>query len=273
MTQKPLIIANWKCNPTSQKEAGHLFGAVERGLRETTEAEVVICPPFVWLFSFYPQPAKDSRKKMSPDLGQIKLGGQDCHWENKGAYTGEVSPAMLKDLGCQYVILGHSERRRYFQETDEMINRKIKAALKAGLRPVLCIGEEVRDSFDSQGQPLNEMSLVVAEQLEKDLAGLPAARLREIVITYEPVWAISTEAGSLACSPDDAMKAALLIRKTLIKLYNRPVAEKVKIIYGGSVNSRNVADYLKGAGMDGVLVGGASLNASEFIKLIEQTVS
>ncbi len=265
MNNKPLIIANWKMNPPHLKEANHLFEAVTREMGKIKGAEVVICPPFAYL--------KKGDSLLVNQTGPVKLGGQDCFWENKGAYTGEVSPAMLKDLGCQYVILGHSERRRYFQETDEMVNRKIKAALKAGLRPVLCIGEEVRDSFDSQGQPLNEMSLVVAEQLEKGLAGLPAARLREVVITYEPVWAISTEAGSLACSPDDAMKAALLIRKTLIKLYNRPVAEKVKIIYGGSVDSRNVADYLKGAGMDGVLVGGASLNASEFIKLVEQTVS
>jgi len=124
MNQKLLIIANWKMNPTTQKESKHLFNAVEKGVRNIKDAEVVICPPFVWLGSFCLQKAVDSRKRKSPDLGQVKLGGQDCFWEVKGAYTGEVSPSMLKNLGCQYVIIGHSERRKYFQESDELVNRR-----------------------------------------------------------------------------------------------------------------------------------------------------
>jgi triosephosphate isomerase len=174
---------------------------------------------------------------------------------------------MLKDLGCRYVIIGHSERRKYFQETDEMINKKLKIALKNRLRPILCVGEEVRDTFDSQGKPLNEMSLVVGEQLKKDLIDIAAPRAREIVIAYEPVWAIGT---GNPCSPDDAMRAALFIRKTLTKLYNRSIAEKVKVLYGGSVTSRNVVDYIEGVRMDGLLVGGASLNGSEFVKIVER---
>lgn len=261
MDHKPLIIANWKMNPTTQKEAEHLFGSVEKEVRKIKEAEIVICPPFVWL-SILGASAR----------GGLAFGSQDCFWEEKGAYTSQVSPLMLKNLGCRYVIIGHSERRKYFQENDEIINRKIKTALKTRLRPILCLGEEVRDTFDSQGQPLNEMSLKVGEQLEKDLMGISAAKIREIVIAYEPIWAISTNNG-IDCSPDEAMKAALFIRKTLAKFYNRSIADKVKIIYGGSVDSQNVNDYVKGAGTDGVLVGNASLNASEFVKIIEEVVT
>lgn len=247
---KPLIVANWKCNPTTQKEAEHLFSAVEKELRKIKEAEVVVCPPFIYLSNLI---------AFGTNMAGISFGGQDCFWEARGAYTGEISPLMLKNLGCQYVIIGHSERRKYFQENDEIINRKIKTALKIRLRPILCLGEEMGD----------EISLKVGEQLEKDLMGISAAKIREIVIAYEPIWAIGS---GVPCSPDEAMKAALFIRKTLTKFYNRFIAEKVKILYGGSVTSQNAADYVKGAGMNGLLVGGASLNATEFVKIIEKVV-
>lgn len=240
MNNKPLIIANWKCNPTTSKEAEHLFVAIKKEIRNIKDAEVVICPPFVYLDLI-----KDDFTK----------GGQNCYCENRGAYTGEISPLMLKNLACQYVIIGHSERRKYFQETDEIINRKVKTALKTRLRPVLCVGERVGD----------EMGLVVREQIEKDLAGIAAARVREIIVAYEPVWAIGT---GLPCSSDEAMRATLFIRKTLTKLYDRPIAEKVKILYGGSVTSQNAVDYIKGAMMNGLLVGQASLNATEFVKIV-----
>ncbi len=258
MDQKPLIIANWKMNPTTQKEAEHLFGAVEKEVRKIKEAEIVICPPFIWLYYL-----------IASARGGLAFGGQDCFWEEKGAYTSQVSPLMLKNLGCQYVIIGHSERRKYFKESDELINKKIKTALKTRLRPILCLGEEVRDTFNSQGQPLNEMSLKVGEQLEKDLMGISAAKIREIVIAYEPIWAIGT---GVPCSSDEAMRAALFIRKTLTKFYNRAIAEKVKILYGGSVTSQTATDYIKGAAMNGVLVGNASLNATEFVKIVENAV-
>ena len=240
MNNKPLIIANWKCNPTTSKEAEHLFVAIKKEIRNIKDAEVVICPPFVYLDLI-----KDDFTK----------GGQNCYCENRGAYTGEISPLMLKNLACQYVIIGHSERRKYFQETDEIINRKVKTALKTRLRPVLCVGEGVGD----------EMGLVVREQIEKDLAGIAAARVREVIVAYEPVWAIGT---GLPCSSDEAMRAALFIRKTLTKLYDRPIAEKIKILYGGSVTSQNAVDYIKGAMMNGLLVGQASLNATEFVKIV-----
>lgn len=255
MNQKPLIIANWKCNPTKAEEAKHLFSALEDAIKQIEGAEVVVCPPFVYL-AILSSSARDG----------LAFGSQDCHWENKGAYTGEISPAMLKDIGCRYVILGHSERRKYFQEDDQMINKKIKVALKNNLRPILCIGEENRDTFDSEGKPLNEMSLVIGQQLEKDLVGVSGTRIREITIAYEPVWAIGS---GDPCSSNEAMKASLFIRKTLAKLYDRPKAEKVRVLYGGSVTSQNAADYINQAAMDGLLVGGASLNATEFVKIVK----
>jgi len=254
---KPLIIANWKMNPTTLKEAEHLFGSIEKEARKVKDAEVVICPPFVWLVSL----VAFARSGLSPKDERVAFGGQDCFWEEKGAYTSQVSPLMLKNLGCQYVIIGHSDRRKYFEESNELVNRKIKTALNARIRPILCVGEEVED----------EMSLIVGEQLEKDLFGIPEAKIREIVIVYEPVWAISANNG-IDCSSDETMKAGLFIRKTLTKLYNRSIAEKVKIIYGGSVTSQNAADYIKGAAMNGLLIGNASLNATEFVKIIEKVV-
>ncbi|MFH1671265.1 MAG: triose-phosphate isomerase [Candidatus Portnoybacteria bacterium] len=258
---KPIIIANWKMNPSTQKEVERLLDSFK--IKNKKEVEIVICPPFIYLGLI-----KD-RFVGVPARGGLAFGSQDCFWENRGPYTGEISPAMLKDLGCQYVIIGHSERKKHFNETDEMVNMKIRAVLKARLKPILCVGEEARDSFDHEGRPINEMSLVVKEQLEKALIDISAERIRDITFVYEPVWAISTESGN-PCSADDAMKAGLLIRRTLVQLYGRKIAEKARIIYGGSVNSRNVQEYIKGAQMDGVLVGGASLNASEFNKIIEK---
>lgn len=255
MTQKPLIIANWKMNPSSKKEAERLFGALKKELKKIKKTEVVICPPFVWLSLFKASPKE-----------KVFLGGQNCFWENDGAFTGEISPFMLKNLDCQYVIIGHSERRKYFQENDELINKKLKAALKNRLRPILCVGEETRDAFTEEGKPINEMSLAVGEQVKNGLTGISSARVDEIVIAYEPVWAIGT---GISCLPDDAMKAALLIKKTLTNLYGRSVAEKVRILYGGSVNSQNAIEYVKDARMDGLLVGGASLNVSEFTGIIK----
>jgi len=247
MGNKKLIIANWKCNPASQKEAEYIFKVVKKGildfgLRKNTE--IVICPPYVFLSSIKHQ------------VSNIKLGAQDCFYEKKGAYTGEISPLMLKDLGVKYVIIGHSERRRYLKETDEVINKKIKMALKSGLYPILCIGEEEKNSSSS----------IIREQLKKGLSKISFSKVANIIIAYEPIWAIGT---GNACVPEEVLKINLFIKKTLTQLYNRKIAEKIKIIYGGSVNSKNAADYVKEAQMDGLLVGGASLNASEFVRIIK----
>ena len=264
---KPLIVANWKCNPASQKEAEHLFDTLKKELRKIKRTEVVICPPFVWLgairkFSF--QVGSQLKNRVSKLT--LRLGGQNCFWEDRGAFTGEISSLMLKNLDCQYVIIGHSERKKYFQENDEIINKKLKSVLKNRLKPILCVGEEARDAFTTDGRQINEMSLVVGEQVKNGLRGVSSARVSEIVIAYEPIWAIGT---GTPCSSNDAMKASLFIKKTLTNLYGRSVAERVRILYGGSVDSRNASEYIKEAGMDGLLVGSASLNASEFIRIVK----
>jgi len=258
MKRQPLIIANWKMNPLALKEAEHIFNVVRKGVRGIKEVKIVICPPFLYL------------EKLSQHLKNtslFSLGAQDCFWEEKGAYTGAVSPLMLKNLGCRYVIIGHSERRRHFQETDEIINKKIKAALKARLKPILCVGEEASDFFNDQGKVLKETSLVIGEQLQMGLQDVPASRVREVIIAYEPVWAIGT---GNPCLPDDALKASLFLKKILVKLYGRSTAEKVPILYGGSVTSQNAADYLQEMGLDGLLVGGASLNGTEMVRIVKK---
>lgn len=240
---KNLIVANWKMNPKTAKEALALFGAVKKGIGGSKNPPVVICPPFCWL------------PKLKTTVA-LKLGGQNCHWEVRGPFTGEISAAMLADSGAQFVILGHSERRHYLGETDEIINLKIKAALKTGLKPILCVGEK-------EGE---EMSLVVERQLSGALAGLGVNQTKEVIIAYEPVWAIGT---GRACLADDALSAALFIRRLITKLYSRFLADKISLLYGGSVDSRQATDYITKAGMNGLLVGGASLEAEEFVKIIK----
>lgn len=217
---KKLIIANWKCNPKTWKEAKRLFDAVKK-------TKAVICPPFVYL-SILRASAR----------GGPALGGQDCFWEQGGAYTGEVSPKMLKDLGVKYVIIGHSERRA-LKETEEIIEKKLRAVLKVGLIPILCVGEKKEENARK----------VINKQLKGNLKG--------IIIAYEPVWAISTSGGEF-CSPERARKVMEYIRTKTNNL----------VIYGGSVDSKTVKGYMD-VGFDGALVGGVSLDAKEFIKVVK----
>lgn len=261
---KPLIVANWKCNPTTINEAKVLFEVVEKDVQKAKNVEVVICPPFVFLSDLL----KVKNLRISAKGGSLPvrqagasggnnlfLGGQDCFWEFRGAFTGEISPTMLKNLGCSYVIIGHSERRNFLDETSKMINKKIKSCLKARLKPILCIGEK-------EGE---DRALVLKQQLIDALKEVSATQIRDMVIAYEPVWAIGT---GKSCLSDEVLEAVLLIRKILSQFYGRSTAEKVKIIYGGSVENKNAAEYVKKVGTDGLLVGGASLNASEFIKIV-----
>ena len=224
---KPLIVANWKCNPTNLNEARRLFNSVKNRLKNIKNVEVVICPPFPYLLAIKPYSHK-----------AVKLGAQDCFWEERGAFTGEISPKMLKDLGCDYVIIGHSERRKYQKETDEIINKKIIAAMSAKLKPILCIENLSR--------------------IKKDLKGISEGDLGKLIIAYEPVFAIGT---GKPCSPEKAEKMRLSIQKIIKN--NSP------IIYGGSVNSQNAKDYIQKVGFSGLLVGGASLNPREFLKIIQ----
>jgi triosephosphate isomerase len=226
---KPLIIANWKCNPKTRKEAELLFNGVRNGVKNTKKAEVVIAPPFIWL----------------PILKGMVLAAQDCAWEECGPYTGEVSPQMLKGFGVKYVIVGHSERRIHLKETDEMINKKLKVVLKNNLIPILCVGEKKGENSEK----------VISWQLKEDLKGISPKDLKKIIVAYEPVWAIGT--GDF-CKPEKAKKALAFIKKKI----------NTRILYGGSVNSKITKDYMK-VDYDGLLVGGASLNAEEFIKIVK----
>lgn len=227
-----LIVANWKLNPATQKEATELFDAIKNGVEETS-SEVVICPPFVFL----------------SELKGLTLGAQDIAKEEKGAFTGEVSASQLKDLGVEYVIVGHSERRKYFGDTNEMVNEKMKRALATGLKVIFCIGEQ--DGEDKEA--------VLKKQIEEGLNGI--SDLENVILAYEPVWAIGTGKN---CSVEETKSSVALIKELLGQTSN-------KILYGGSVNAENAAGYLNEAGVDGLLVGGASLKAEEFVKIVTST--
>lgn len=252
---KLLIVANWKMNPETLKEAKELFQIAQRAVRGVKGTEVVICPPFPYLTRF--------RLQVS---GFMKLGAQNCFYEQNGAYTGEVSPSMLKDLGCAYVILGHSERRQYLGETNEIINKKVKAALKAGLKVILCIGENMRDSFDARGHWTHELDPKVKDELVLALDGVQKSKIGNLAVAYEPVWAIGT---GNAATPNDVLSAKIFIRKIIGDMFNRKIAETVRVLYGGSTDRKNAADFVKEGQADGLLVGGASLDAEEFIEMIK----
>ena len=257
-SKKKLIIANWKMNPTSRKEAEQLFDKVTRGVKGVKNVEVVFCPPFVYL-------------ALAKQALNVKLGGQNCYFEQKGTYTGEVSPVMLKEVGCKYVIVGHSERKKYFGETDEIINKKVKAALKAGLDVVLCIGEDSRDSFDTRGHWTRELDPVLKDQIRGALAGVSKSQVERIVVVYEPVWAIGsgkTNAGD-AATPDDVFSAKIFIKKTIGDMYDRKTADKIRVLYGGSTDSKNAEGFIRDGQADGLLVGGSSLKADEFVKMVK----
>lgn len=232
---KKFVIGNWKCNPQGLVQAKELLNSIRKGTADVKNAKVVICPPFVYL------------SHLIKTRANFKFGAQDCFW-HEGAFTGEVSVAMLKSLGCEYVIIGHSERRKYFGETNETANKKLKAAFEAGLTPIFCIGETVEQR---EGGKTDDILL---SQLERGLAGLSLEK--PPLIAYEPIWAIGT---GNACDAQDAQKVRLLIRQE--------IGENVPILYGGSVNSENVKSYID-VGYQGVLVGGASLKPEEFTQLL-----
>jgi triosephosphate isomerase len=242
---KPLIVANWKCNPITLREAEKLFDSIRKGIKNVKNSEVVICPPFVYLAN------------LQLTTYNLKLGAQDCFWEGKGAFTGEISPAMLKNLGVDYVIIGHSERRKYQKETDEMINKKLKAALKTGLKVILCIDNisQIPSFLRKRGGRRGRSPL----RLKKDLSGLIKKELANLIIAYEPIFAIGT---GKPCRVEKANKMRILIKKEVLN-------KKIPILYGGSVNSQNAGDYIKEGGFQGLLIGSTSLNAKEFIKIVK----
>ncbi len=236
------------------KSAENLFKLLNKELRKIRGAEIVVCPPFVYIAGLFEFLLR--RKKT-----RIKLGAQNCFWEGQGSYTGEISPIMLKNLGCKYIIVGHSERRKFLNETNQMINRKVQAVLALGLIPVLCIGETKED------KERGKISIVLRSQIENALKKVSKKEILKIIFAYEPRWAIGT--GS-ACGSDEACVARLLIQKIIAQKYSLQTAKKVQILYGGSVNSANAANFIKDAGFQGVLVGSASLDPEEFVKIVKE---
>ena len=242
-----VIAGNWKMNKT-RPEAKELIEAL-KPLAENAGCEVVICVPFTNL-----------ETAVSLTAGtNIKVGAQNCHFEKSGAFTGEISADMLKEVGVEYVVLGHSERRQYFAETDETVNKRTKAALAAGLKPIVCVGELL---WERETGITEE---VIARQIKLDFFGITAEDLKNCVIAYEPVWAIGT--GKTATS-DQAEEVCAFIRATLAKLYSEEVAEAVTIQYGGSMNAGNAEELLSKVNVDGGLIGGASLKAPDFATII-----
>ncbi len=243
----PLIVANWKMNK-SLKDAEQYGQELLPLLADHSGVEVVVCPPFT------------SLTVMSKIFAgsKIKLGAQNLFWEMKGAYTGEISPAMLIDAGCTYVILGHSERRQIMGENDAIINRKVRAALDAELIPILCVGETLQERENNRARE------VVKEQLTRDLKNITFAP-QGLVIAYEPVWAIGT---GVNASSDDAQEMIGFIRSYLAKIYDRELADSVRILYGGSVNEENIAEFMGEVDVDGALVGGASLQPNSFAGIV-----
>lgn len=250
---KKLIVANWKMNPYTEKYAEKIISGYLKFFKsfklKALSSEVVVCPPFVYL-SFILKQLKTKNLKLS-------LGSQDIFWEKDGAYTGEVSGEMLEDLKCKYVIIGHSERRKHLGETDEMINKKVIAALKSGLNIILCVGEHHRDN-------MSEIPKIVEDQVAAALNGVQKSFIDKIAVAYEPVWAIGT---GVPDTPEGAMMAAVLIRKTAVNIFGY-AGKDLRVLYGGSVKSSNAGEFINHEGIDGVLVGGASLDPEEFVKII-----
>lgn len=242
------MAGNWKMNLSIQ-EAGELASAVKRDLADCIDVETVLCPPFTAL------------KTVSDIVSgtHIKLGAQNMHWEKSGAFTGEVSAAMLRDMYCRYVILGHSERRSFMREDDAMINHKMKTALASTLLPILCVGETL------QQREGGDMKAVVRTQVRQGLAGI-AEGIRGVVIAYEPVWAIGT--GRVA-TPDQAQEVHAFIRSLLAEMFDAATADSVRIQYGGSVKPANARELFAQPDIDGGLIGGASLEARAFVEIVK----
>ena len=249
--RKPLIAGNWKLNKTI-KEATSLVTLLKRQITEFQHVDVVVCPVFTALSDV-------AEILMESD---IRLGAQDLYWEEKGAFTGEVSASLIKDAGATFVVIGHSERRQFFHETDETVNKKTKAALTAGLTPIVCIGESLAEREN------NKTMAVIETQFKGSLKELSPAQMKQTIIAYEPVWAIGT--GKVA-TPAQAQEVHGFIRKSLAKSFGQDTADVVRILYGGSVKAENIATLMSEADIDGALVGGASLEAEQFSAIVKNT--
>ncbi|MDX1932857.1 MAG: triose-phosphate isomerase [Capsulimonadales bacterium] len=266
MSRVKIIAGNWKLNRGTATEAAALISELAGALPTESSAEIVVCPPFTALLSL--------RDALSAAPQAIRLGAQDVFWKNSGAYTGQISAPMLVDLGVRYVIIGHSERRgrfgvpepdftpdilKQFGETDATVNLKAKAALGAGLIPILCIGETLAE------REAGDTDSVVRTQVEGALSGISAEAVAGLIFAYEPVWAIGT---GKVCEPDEADRVCGVVRETVGSLYGAATADAVRVQYGGSMKPDNAADLLARPNIDGGLVGGASLKAADFAAIV-----
>jgi triosephosphate isomerase len=246
--RKPLIVGNWKMNKTIL-ESLSFVRALKTAVSDVKDVDILICPTFVSINAVYNEIKRSN----------INVGAQNLFWEEKGAFTGEVSASMLKDVGCSYVLIGHSERRQYFGETNESVNKKIKATLSNGIIPIVCVGETLKEREE------NTTFQVIEKQIKESLSGLSCQEeIFKLVIAYEPVWAIGTDK---TATPKQAQEVHAFIRKVCFQIY-KDVADNIRILYGGSVKPDNVSELMKQSDIDGGLVGGASLEVESFVKLV-----
>ncbi len=249
--RKPIIVGNWKLNKTS-REAVELVKALRVELDKISDVEMAVCPVFTALSAVH----------KALEGSAIGLGAQDLYWEDEGAFTGEVSASLLKAEGVTYVIIGHSERRQFFAEINETVNKKIHAALKHGLTPIVCVGETLKE------REANQTFKIIERQMGESLKGFTAEELKKMMIAYEPVWAIGT--GKTATS-EQAQEVHKFIRGLLTKIANEMTAQEIRIQYGGSVKPDNIAELMSQSDIDGALVGGASLKSESFIQIIKNS--
>lgn len=247
--RRPIIAGNWKMNKTIG-DAVQLVEALKSKVANVTDVDIVVAPSFIALAAV---------AKVIENTN-IALAAQNMYWEESGAFTGEISPIMLKDIGCEYAIIGHSERRQYFAETNETVNNKVKVAHNHGLTPIVCVGERLEERESGVTED------VVKEQVVNGLAGLSEEEMLKTVMAYEPLWAIGT--GKTA-TPDQVQEVHAFIRGLLANTYSRETAEKVRIQYGGSVKPENIAELMAQPDVDGGLVGGASLQAESFAQIVK----
>jgi triosephosphate isomerase len=245
---KHLVVGNWKKNPSSLNEAKVILSSTKKNSKELKRTEVVVCPPFPYL-SFFKKQSKD----------KVSLGAQNVFWEAPGSVTGEISPEILKSLGVEFVILGHSERRA-LGETDEIVAKKVLTCLDSGLKVIVCIGEKERDSSGAYLE-------VLSQQIRNSLNGVKKKNLSDVIVAYEPIWAIGKEYGE-AMKPEDVHETVLFIKKIISEMFGKDWFSGIKILYGGAVNHENAGNVVGGGETDGLLIGRESLNIEGFKKLL-----
>ena len=246
--RKKVIAGNWKMNMLPNEAISFINELAPQ--TQSANCEIILCVPYTDLFY----------SLLTVQGTNIKIGAQNMHWEEAGAYTGEIAPQMLKCINVEYVIIGHSERRQYFNETDETVNKKIKSAISHGLKPILCVGESLNQ------RELNQTKEVISQQIEKALKNILPEEMENVIIAYEPIWAIGT--GKVA-TKEDANNTIKQIREKITLLYGSEMAQNTTVLYGGSVKPENAKELFSAPEIDGALVGGASLKLSEFGEIIK----